>query len=348
MTAPGAVAAAHRILAAGSMSFSLASRLLERDQAAAAAVIYSYCRRVDDAIDRAPPDRHAAVIEALRDQLDEIYGEASFSATEGPGSSPNAPGHPWRGTGDPILAAFAEIVRQRQIPRVYPAELLAGMEMDACGYRYHTWEELILYCHRVAATVGLMMSHVFGIAGDDALVRAAHLGIAMQLTNICRDVAEDWDLGRLYLPREALAQWGLGDLATHLGEPFPEAAREPMRDVVKAVLGVAGRYYASGDEGLCALPWRSALAVRAARLIYAAIGDRIAGRGFDVLGGRAVVPGKDKAVLCARAARDALVTAPGRMRARASFRIPQTTLTFSPALMICPDDSPRSATASAG
>ncbi|CAN5918205.1 hypothetical protein BH11MYX3_BH11MYX3_21970 [soil metagenome] len=134
-----------------------------------------------------------------------------------------------------------------------------------------------------------MMSHVFGVADEAALEHAAHLGIAMQLTNICRDVAEDWERGRLYCPEELLATHGASGLAGDLGGPLPVSAYPPIARTVADLLALADRYYASGDRGLRALPWRASLAVSAARRIYAGIGRRIADTGHDITAGRAVV-----------------------------------------------------------
>ena len=200
-----AIAEARRVLAAKSKSFALAGRVLGGDARDRAAVVYAFCRRADDAIDLAPTGEHAAALARLRRELDAVYG-----------------GRP---TGDAVLDAFGEVARACRIPRDYPAELLAGLEMDAAGTRYGSLAELGVYCYRVAGTVGLMMCHVLGLRHDRALPRAVHLGIAMQLTNICRDVAEDWQLGRLYLPADMLAEEGAPDLAGSLGGPFPPAAR---------------------------------------------------------------------------------------------------------------------------
>src|SRR6185503_10428358 len=92
---------------------------------------------------------------------------------------------------EPVLAAFQEVVTRHQLPRVHAEELIAGMAMDVGLVRYDTFAELLLYCHRAAGTVGLMMAHVMKVRDPSALRRAADLGIAMQLTNICRDVPED-------------------------------------------------------------------------------------------------------------------------------------------------------------
>jgi phytoene synthase len=284
-------------IAHGSKSFALASRLLPHEARVEAAVIYTWCRRADDAVDLARSlGEAAAALRRLREELSGAYAGAP--------------------TADVALAAFGEVARRRAIPAHYPEELLAGMEMDVRGQRYETLDELLLYCWRVAGTVGLMMSHVMGVADARALRHAAHLGIAMQLTNVCRDVQEDWERGRLYLPRALLAEAGLAALPERLGGPLPPEARDGLRACTARLLALADRYYASGDRGLAALHWRSALAVRTARLVYAAIGRVIVRRGCDVLAGRAVVSTARKLGLVAVAAARALLEAPRRARRR--------------------------------
>lgn len=263
----GPTAVARATIQHHSKSFALASRLLaarERDQTA---VVYTWCRRADDAVDAGAATDDTLV--RLTRELDEAYAATAR---------------------DPVLAAFGEVSRARSIPKQYPAELLAGMAMDVRGSRYCTIDDTLLYAWRVAGVVGLMMAHVFGVSDDAALVPAAHLGIAMQLTNICRDVAEDWDRRRLYLPDDLLARHGASGLVTDLGRPLPPSARAPLAGAIAELLGIADHYYRSADRGVRALPWRAAIAVRAARRIYAAIGARLARTGYDVFAGRAVVP----------------------------------------------------------
>jgi phytoene synthase len=204
---------------------------------------------------------------------------------------------------DPVLAAFQAVAMHYQIPRLYPEELIEGMSMDARGTRYESLHDLLLYCHRVAGTVGLMMCHVLGVRDARALRNAAHLGIAMQLTNICRDVLEDFRLGRVYLPARLLRGSGGTALLAGTSEAvlFAPETRRAVSLVVHTLLSEAGDYYRSGDRGLLALPFRSALAVRAARFLYAAIGTRLLLSGADPLRGRAVTPGSWKVVLVARA-----------------------------------------------
>jgi len=262
---------ARRILAHHSRSFAFAARLLPawcRDDAAA---LYAWCRRCDDAVD-SPRDSvaRAAAVAQLRAELARIYGPAVES--------------------DPVLAGFQEVVRRHAIPRRYPQDLVDGMAMDVGAVRYRTFDDLLLYCYRVAGTVGLMMARIMNVRDPSALRRAADLGIAMQLTNICRDVAEDAARDRIYLPADVLEAW------RRPGDPGGEVAR-----AVAELLRRADDFYASADAGLPALPVRCAIGIRAARLIYAEIGRVIARRQFDVRAGRAVVSRARKIWLALRA-----------------------------------------------
>lgn len=264
-TTPRAVIAHH------SKSFALASKLLPPGAREDAAVLYAWCRRADDAVDGDAPASN--VVDVLADELTDAYAQR---------------------TRDPLLSAFGRVVRRRGIPRAYPRELLAGMAMDLRGTDYATLDDLIVYAWRVAGVVGLMMTHVLGIDDDDALVSAAHLGIAMQLTNICRDVAEDRARGRVYVPP------GM---------------------TTRELLAVADRYYRSADRGLIALPFRAAIGVASARDIYAAIGPRI-----DDTEVRAVVPRYRKLAGVALATLRTFATLPRRAVRRRRHHIPVRTL----------------------
>ena len=263
-------------------SFALASRLLPQRVAEQASVVYAWCRRADDAIDEggAEPPEHA--LARLRHELGELYT----------GETPH----------DPVLRAFGGVLHEAAIPWAYPASLLDGMAMDVGGHAYHRLEDLLVYAYRVASTVGLMMCHVMGVSHPTALRPAAHLGLAMQLTNVCRDVAEDWQRGRLYLPDELLARHGAGGLAAELGNPLPDAAAGACARAVAELLAIADGYYRSSDAGLAHLSWRCALGVNAARRIYSAIGGQIVRQRCDVRAPRAVVPKATRLWLCACAA----------------------------------------------
>lgn len=269
-------------IAQHSKSFALASKILPVAQRDHAAVVYAWCRRADDAIDLVPPSEHAQALARLRNELARLYDGEAMS--------------------DPTLAEFQRVALDCGIPERYPSELLDGMEMDALGHVYSTWDDLLLYCYRVASTVGLMMCHVMGVSSEKALPHAIDLGIAMQLTNIARDVKEDWERDRLYLPDELLGEHGLPRLREQVGQALLPFHRERLRPVLRELLEVADRYYASADRGLAYLSKRNALGVAAARWIYSDIGRRIAAGGHDVLAPRAVVPFHRKLTLLLKAA----------------------------------------------
>jgi 15-cis-phytoene synthase len=180
--------------------------------------------------------------------------------------------------------------------------------------------------------VGLMMCHAFGLTDDDALVPAAHLGIAMQLTNICRDVAEDYGLGRVYLPAELLAAHGAPELTPREGEPFPDDPRvvRATQQVMGILLDEADRYYRSAQTGVVALPYRAGLAVRAASKLYSAIGDEVRARSCDPRRGRAVVPGARKLTLVLGAIAEQLGAsiAYARAHSRGALHAPKRELAF--------------------
>lgn len=299
-------------LAHHSKSFALAGKLLPEIERRDAAVLYTYCRLADDAIDLAPPEAQPAALESLHCALDSVYRGESQS--------------------DVRLAAFQELVQRRNMPREYPYELLAGMAMDTSGARYESLDDLLLYCHRVAGVVGLMMCHVLGVSDARALKNAAHLGIAMQLTNICRDVAEDWQLGRLYLPLALLREAGsstIDTIATTAMGPLPLTLGAPIGKVTRRLLQEAERFYRSGDAGIRFLPWRAAFSVRAARLIYSAIGRRVLRRDYDAYSMRAVVPNTQKLWLLLQAACYSAAELPTRL-AGAQARAPLSSVVRFP------------------
>jgi phytoene synthase len=282
------------ILEHNSKSFAFAARFLAPDARDRAAAVYAYCRRVDDAIDDAPPTAQPEALIALKRELELIY-DASDAPLD-----------------HPALRAFRAVALQARLPERYPRELIDGMGMDVLGTRYESLEDLLHYCHRVAGVVGLMMCHVFGLTRDEALPHAAHLGIAMQLTNICRDVQEDWGLGRLYLPRQLLIGHGARELPETIGGAFPSDPRTltAMSRTMRDLLREADRYYTSAELGIASLPFTAGLAVRTASRLYHAIGLRVAAQDHDPRRGRAVVPKSAKVGLALGAVRDHLADFP--------------------------------------
>jgi phytoene synthase len=258
-------AGARAILRRNARSFSWAARLMPARQRRDATSLYAWCRQCDDAVDlAATPEEATTAVVRLRAELDAVCGDGALQS--------------------PILVGLREVLQTHAIPRRFADELLDGMAMDVGPgpVRYARYEDLHVYCYRVAGTVGIMMAHLMGVRDAGALARAADLGMAMQLTNICRDVVEDEARGRVYLPAELLG-----------GDVLPSQARARTKDAVAALLARARELYASGDEGVSALPTACAAATRAARLIYSDIGRVLERRGFDVWAGRArVSPGR--------------------------------------------------------
>ena len=255
-----------------SKSFALASRLFPPTERKRAEALYVWCRAADDAVDHAPSP--AAAEDALADLHAGVEAVYAGRPVSGPAT------------------ALRSLVDECAVPQMYPLEMLAGFGMDAAGTRYRTTDDLLLYCHRVAGVVGLMMCHGFGVSNDAALPHAADLGTAMQLTNIARDIAEDWSRGRLYVPESWLPR------VPQPGEALSDAELAPA---VYRLLDLAGDYYRSGQSGLRYLSPRCRLAVRVAGLVYAAIGREVARRGYRATGPRAVVPKWRKLLLVAQA-----------------------------------------------
>ena len=186
----------------------------------------------------------------------------------------------------------------------------------------------MLYCYRVAGVVGLMMCHVLGVRDERALPQAAHLGMGMQLTNICRDVAEDWQRGRLYLPLELLGS--VAPAADPVpGTAMPAAVRARVPGAVRELLRVAGEYYGSGYQGVPALQWRCGFAVRTAGHVYQGIAEALARQHHDPWRGRAFVRRREKLRLTLAALLQSL-----RLPRRGEPRSPARELLFGPELLL--------------
>jgi phytoene synthase len=264
------------LLRAGSKSFDAVARLLPGRVRDSATVLYAFCREADDLIDGGTVPSFAAVA-ALRARLAAIYAGAPDD--------------------DPVDRALAVVVRRERLPIELLHALLEGFQWDAEGRRYETLEDLEAYAARVAGAVGALMTLIMGERAPETVARACELGVAMQLTNIARDVGEDARRGRIYLPLAWLRDADV-DPQQWLTAP---AASDPLRFVVSRLLEASSRLYASADLGVAFLPGNCRVAIRAAGLIYADIGRSIARSGFDSVSGRAVVPRSRKLWLMARA-----------------------------------------------
>lgn len=267
------LAACRESLRTGSRSFHAASLLLPRVLREPASALYAFCREADDAVDA--PGAGDAALRALGERLDGIYA-----------------GTPMARVADRALAA---VVQRYELPREPLDALLEGFAWDAAGRRYETIEDVRAYGARVAGSVGVMMAVLMGVSDPQVLARACDLGVAMQLTNIARDVGEDARAGRLYLPRDWLREAGV-DPEALLREPRHSAG---LAAVVARLLAEAERLYRRADAGIACLPLACRPAIHAARRLYAAIGHEVARRDHDGVSARAVVSGPRKVVLLA-------------------------------------------------
>jgi phytoene synthase len=198
------------------------------------------------------------------------------------------------------------VVRRFEIPRTLPQALLDGFAWDAAGRRYETLADVQDYAARVAGSVGAMMALLMGVRSASGLARACDLGVAMQLSNIARDVGEDARLGRLYLPRQWLQEAGV-DPDAWLARPVFNPA---IGSVVRRLLDSADELYARVGAGVAQLPAPCRPGIQAARYLYAAIGHQVARNGLNAVDRRAVVPAPRKLALLIMALAASLVGAP--------------------------------------
>ena len=260
---------------AGSKSFFAASLLLPKEIRNSAYALYAFCRYSDDVIDLGGGDARA--IDELRARLDKACDGAPEDA--------------------PVDRAFARVMSEYEIPKALPAALIEGLAWDAAGRRYQAIGALYDYCARVAGSVGAMMCVLMGAREKDAIARACDLGVAMQLTNIARDVGEDARAGRLYLPLEWMTEADI-DVGAWLAAPNFTPG---IGDTTKRLLDRAAVYYERALAGVDFLPMRCRAGIVAAADIYAEIGRKIAANGYDSVTQRAFVPTRRKLALLANA-----------------------------------------------
>lgn len=272
------------MLRAGSHSFYAASLLIPGEYRSPMTALYAFCRDADDAIDQ-NPDPHGGLDELHR-RLSAIYAD-----------------RPWDKAVD---RAFADVVQRASIPYELPAALLEGFAWDVAGRHYRSVSDVYAYSARVAGTVGMMMALIMGARERSVLSRACDLGVAMQLTNICRDVGEDARLGRLYLPADLLVRHSI-DGEEWLKKPV---LNEGISEVIQILLEVADRLYMQSEWGIAQLPARCRPGIFAARSIYAEIGSELERRGFDAINQRAYVDARRKLRLLATSMRKAVSDRP--------------------------------------
>ena len=250
-----------------SRSFRLAATLLPRRVRNDVETLYAWCRWCDEAVDAAPTREHAELrLATLRDDVSRIFA----------GEAPRHRASAWMGM----------LVARYPIPSQLPRDLISAMESDLDITQVESEEELLKYCYHAAGVVGLMLCHIFGVSNRRAARHAASLGIAMQLTNIARDVREDQMRGRCYLP----ATWLPSAVNSAPRQGAAALVDSDVRPAIRRILLLAEEHYQVGFAGLHFLPADTRTAVRVAAAVYREIGLEIGRHDYRVMGGRIVIP----------------------------------------------------------
>jgi len=253
-----------------SRSFYLASSLLPGSKRHAIRALYAFCRTVDDIVDAPSGAAREASLEEWRH-----ISQAALAPD-----------------GNPIAAAWTDAMRRYHIPRRYALQLIEGVARDLMEARYETFDDLSTYCYGVASTVGLMAMHVVGFRSNDAVPYAIKLGVALQMTNILRDVGEDLRSGRVYLPQSELRVYGIRPEELAAGR-----VTERWRDFMRFQIDRARRLYAEAWPGIRLLHPDGQMAIAAAAALYRRILAVIERNDYDVFTRRASVGAFEKMVL---------------------------------------------------
>lgn len=259
-----------------SSNFYYAFMLLPAERRRSLYAVYAFCRFVDDVADDESIREPARLLDRWREELGRVYGD----------------GTPTRA----ISRALADTVRRFSVAREHFEELISGMEMDLSRKRYATFEELRQYCYRAASVVGLICIEIFGYTNPNAKVYAENLGIACQLTNILRDVKEDASKGRIYLPQEDLARFGVSE-----AEILRGVYNESFVHLMEFEARRAREYYERAQQALPPEDRSTLLTAEAMRLIYGSLLDRIVSSNYRVLDRRLSLSATHKLYLVGRA-----------------------------------------------
>jgi phytoene synthase len=249
-----------------SKTFYMASGLLPKAKRQAVRALYAFCRISDDLVDLGE--------ENVRERLDNWQRKV---LTENPGSD------------DLVALAWADTRIRYGIPEKYAEQLIEGVRQDLISTQYETFEELTEYCYGVASTVGLMSMHIIGFSGLEAIPYAIKLGVALQLTNILRDVGEDWRAGRLYLPQEELHEFELTEADIEAG-----CVDDRWRSFMKFQIQRNRQLYDESMPGIALLYPDGRFAITAAAELYKAILEDIEAHDNDVFHRRSYVNTWDK------------------------------------------------------
>lgn len=251
---------AEKITAEHSKSFHFASGLLPEEKRSAVRALYAFCRTVDDIVDEAMDAKCETQLDYWRGMVE----NASFL------------------DGDLVAAAWADTLARYHIPRHYALQLIDGVARDLLQTRYQTFDELATYCYGVASTVGLMSMYIVGFKTNEAIPYAIKLGVALQMTNILRDVGEDYQNGRLYLPRQEMAFYGIREEDIAQGR-----LTDNWRQFMKFQIDRTRQLYQESWAGVKMLEREGQLAIGAASVFYSGILDEIEKNDYNVFTRRA-------------------------------------------------------------
>lgn len=257
----------HESIKKGSKSFALASRMLPPVLRDDASMLYAWCRYCDDVIDGQIMG-HGQDADYKTGQGERLERLRSDTARALMGEALD----------NPVYEGLARVVKAHNIDHKHPFELLKGFEMDASDRVYETLDDILDYSYHVAGVVGVMMANIMDVRDEAVLDRASDLGLAFQLTNIARDVVDDANAGRVFVPRELLAVHGAPLDAEGLTDPKNWPV---VYAAVLDMLNVADDYYASAHVGIRELPFRCAWAISAALAVYRDIGGMLSKRGVS-------------------------------------------------------------------
>ena len=250
-----------------SKSFFFSSQILPKEKRWNTYALYSFCRYADNIVDNPRKRAQAELFEEIASLAREIQIAYRRGESE-----------------HPVLKPFIQVALKREIPIQYVMDLLDGVKMDLLKNRYETFADLYEFAYRVAGVVGLMMSYVMGFNNKEALVYAEKLGIAMQLTNILRDIQEDKNMNRIYLPLQELKQFGLSE-----EDIISERFDERMLAFMKFQVERAHRYFDEAQPGIAMLDQDAQFAILSSSKIYRGILRQIEKRGYNPFLGRAYI-----------------------------------------------------------
>lgn len=246
-------------------SFYFSAGFLPRHKRRAIYAVYALCRHVDDAVDEVEAADKKEIIDTIeewKERLDEVYRGRHIAS--------------------PVLVAWRDMLEQYPIKQELPLELMRGVLMDTHTKRYETWEELRVYCYRVASVVGLMSSEIFGYTMPETLAHAGALGYAMQLTNILRDIGEDARAGRIYLPQEDLRRFDYTE-----AELMRNEVNENFCRLMRFEIERARAFYREAERGIPLLDPDARFTVLLAARLYAKILNEIERNDYNVFTRRA-------------------------------------------------------------